>query len=489
MSLILRRFASTSILPPTIRQLLSPSHVVPPTPIEVNGWVKSIRRQKNVSFAVITDGSERKGLQTVFVHANESESGNLSLAKRLTNGACVRLSGQLCDSPGKGQVRELRVEAGDVLGECDPEEYPIQKQSLPVEYLRDKCHLRARTDHGAAMLRLRDRLAGQLHGFFKDQGFISTNTPILTSNDCEGAGETFRISSLSSPIPDPRLSEFFTQPSYLTVSSQLHLEALATSLSRVYTLSPCFRAEPSQTSRHLAEFWMLEAEWAFVDNVEGLCAFVEGSMKDILRSSFGPGADGGEDVEVLWKGGDEARRGALEEAGKEDKKWERMSYDEAIKELSKHNEQTSGRSFQFKPEWGKGLQSEHEKWLAEHLVKGPVFVTDYPASLKPFYMRSNSSSCSPHGPTVACFDLLVPHIGELAGGSLREERLTHLTAAIEKHGLKKEDYEWYLELRKFGGAPHGGFGLGFERLISWVGAIENVRECIAMPRWAGRMLL
>lgn len=261
--------------------------------------------------------------------------------------------------------------------------------------------------------------------------------------------------------------EFFSKPSYLTVSSQLHLEALATAISRVYTLSPCFRAERSQTSRHLAEFWMLEAEWAFTQNVEDICRVVEEAIKGIIKA-------GNEDM---------AARSTLLDAFCSDKPWTRISYADAITELEK-SDISSGKKFAFRPAWGKALQSEHERWLADELVGGPVFVTDYPAPLKPFYMRLNDD-----GRTVACFDLLIPRVGELVGGSLREERRGHLEQALDAHGLSKEEYWWYLDLRKYGGAPHGGFGLGFERLIGWLSGIENVRECIPMPRWAGRMLL
>lgn len=312
------------------------------------------------------------------------------------------------------------------------------------------------------------------------------HTPIVTSSDCEGAGETFNVTVPSSAsfeaistvsANNKASSAFFGRPAYLTVSSQLHLEALATSISRVYTISPCFRAEKSQTSRHLAEFWMLEAEWAFTHAVDDVCRVVEGAVKQALQQQKASA-----DISLLRRDMDESRRRSLEDAAKPDNPWIRLSYTEAITELEKI--QSASRCFQFDPGWGKPLQSEHERWLAEHLVGGPVFVTDYAASLKPFYMRLNDD-----GKTVACFDLLMPHLGELVGGSLREERQGLLERALEMHDLDKAEYGWYLDLRKYGGAPHGGFGLGFERLISWMSGIESVRECIPMPRWAGRMLL
>lgn len=272
-------------------------------------------------------------------------------------------------------------------------------------------------------------------------------------------------------------SPFFGRPAFLTVSSQLHLEALATSLACVYTISPCFRAERSQTNRHLAEFWMLEAEWAFAHTVDDICQVVEDAVKQTLQQHLSSA-----DIAVLHQHMDDGRQKSLQNATRSDTSWTRMSYTEAIAELQ--NAQGSKRQFEFDPTWGRALQSEHERWLAEHLVGGPVFVTDYPTVLKPFYMRANDD-----GKTVGCFDLLVPHLGELVGGSLREERYPLLDKALTDHGLDKEDYGWYLDLRRYGGAPHGGFGLGFERLISWMGGIDNVRECIPMPRWAGRMLL
>lgn len=291
------------------------------------------------------------------------------------------------------------------------------------------------------------------------------HTPILTSNDCEGAGEAFRIAPVVSSASSTS-EEFFSRPSYLTVSSQLHLEALATSISRVYTMSPCFRAERSQTNRHLAEFWMLEAEWAFTQNLDDICRIVEGAIKDVIRNSS---KNMNERIQLL-------------DTFSSDRPWTRMSYTDAITELDKHH--ASGSKFTFPPAWGKALQSEHERWIADELIGGPVFVTDYPTPLKPFYMRLNDDER-----TVGCFDLLVPRIGELVGGSLREERQSYLTRTLKANRLNLDEYEWYLDLRKFGGAPHGGFGMGFERLIGWLTGIENVRECIPIPRWAGRMLL
>jgi asparaginyl-tRNA synthetase len=300
------------------------------------------------------------------------------------------------------------------------------------------------------------------------------HTPIITGSDCEGAGETFKLSPVAhragSSLPP---EEFFDRTAYLTVSSQLHLEAFAHAIPRVYTISPCFRAERSQTNRHLSEFWMLEAEWGFIDKVGDVCDIVEDTVKHVLNHP-----ELVKDLDALWSNGNVGRKqGVLEAKGTAP--WARISYTEAVEELEK-----AKSKFEFEPVWGKPLQSEHERWLADQVVKGPVFVTDYPSGLKPFYMRTNGD-----GKTVACFDLLMPHLGELVGGSLREERVDVLDEAIEHHGLDKRDYDWYRELRVYGGAPHGGFGLGFERLIGWMTGVENVRECIPIPRWAGRLLL
>ncbi len=310
------------------------------------------------------------------------------------------------------------------------------------------------------------------------EGFCYAHTPIITSNDCEGAGETFLVSS-----PRPTLEncerqhqhDFFGHPAFLTVSSQLHLEALASSISRVYTISPCFRAEKSQTNRHLSEFWMLEAEWAFTQTVDDVTAVVENAIRNTLTA-------GDSDVDLLRKDMDDAYKRVIEDASDSRKPWAKITYTDAVAELEKFHE--TQRTFQFDRKWGKPFQSEHERWLADNLVGGPVFVTDYPKNLKPFYMRTNDD-----GKTVACFDLIVPRLGELVGGSLREERLPLLEHSLDQHQLDRDDYGWYVDIRKFGGAPHGGFGIGFERLVKWISGVENVRECIPMPRWAGRMLL
>ncbi|KXN84633.1 Asparagine--tRNA ligase [Leucoagaricus sp. SymC.cos] len=479
-------------LPPTIRQLLSSSKEEIPG-ASVTGWIKSIRKQKNITFGVVSDGTTAEGLQAVVL---KQEGSAPEIMKRLVNGTAVRLTGNLQKSPGRGQEWELVVQEGskgtiEVLGDCEIDTYPIQKKTLSTEYLRDNAYLRARTSQIAAMLRLRDNISRNLSLFFESQGFTYTHTPIITGNDCEGAGETFRIAPLTpssaTSTSDPSTPlEFFSRPAYLTVSHQLHLESLSAALSRVYALSPCFRAERSMTGRHLAEFWMLEAEWNLVTKF--------GSIEEIYITKLWAEREGGGLESEDFK----SFRAAFDNT----QPWRRVTYTKAIEVLA--TEHAIGQRFEFKPKWGESLSSEHERWLAEVYVGGPVFVTDYPIGQKPFYMRVNED-----GKTVACVDLLVPRTGELVGGSVREERWDVLTRRMREAGLlpSNEDipaptedgivepsvrdstYKWYADLRKYGGAPHGGFGLGFERLISWVSGIDNVKECIGMPRWTGRMIM
>ncbi|KAJ7890528.1 asparaginyl-tRNA synthetase [Mycena olivaceomarginata] len=471
-------------LPPTIRQILSSPEV--DEKIAVTAWVKSIRKQKKVAFGVLSDGSSPVGLQAVF----REELGER--VKLITNGTSVCVRGSMVKSPGAGQDKELLVEEIEILGACDPETYPIQKKTHTPEYLRDYSHLRPRTDAIAAMVRLRGTLMRELNRYFENQGFAYAHTPVLTSGDAEGGGEAFRIA----PVPPPIKREFFGNRAYLTVSHQLHLEALSHSLGRVYTLSPCFRAERGVTRRHLAEFWMLEAEWNVLPTEDpraqttALCDFVEGLVKTSVGDS---GIIHSEDVGLLWRHRDsdsapepmrEKRREALVRAVTTDTPWPKMSYTDAVRELLNSNEKWT-----FPVRWGSALQTEHEKWLSETLIGGPLFVTDYPAKIKPFYMRANPPADGEDEGTVGCFDLLVPHAGELVGGSVREERLDLLRDSMKTKGMDEERYGWYDDLRRFGGAPHVGFGMGFERLMGWVGGIENVRECIPMPRWAGRMVL
>ncbi|KAF8580936.1 asparaginyl-tRNA synthetase [Ramaria rubella] len=493
-----RSFRPFSSLSPTIKQVLSnksKQNIGELNNITIYGWIKSVRRQKNVSFGVVNDGTTLRGLQAVFLH---SEAHQTTALKNVTTGSSVRLTGKLIESPGKGQEHELRVESFEVLGECDSEEYPIQKKDHSTEFLREHSHLRARTTNIAAMLRVRDKFVRVFGDWYENAGFVHAHLPVMTTNDCEGAGEAFRVvSDPPDPPPDPvslpPSCSLHTPPTFLTTSTQLHLEALASSLARVYTIAPSFRAERSQTNRHLSEFWMIEAEMSFLRaGVQDVCDVVENSLKFALESL-------GEDEDVKFLRGTSDVGGNLNTWLDPSIQWRRITYSEALIALQKHHVSGAEPKFQFgSPEWGEALRSEHERWIADSLggnaqgsqIGGPVFVTDYPRRLKPFYMWVNDKQKEGETrSTVACFDLLVPKLGELTGGSVRESRVDVLRESLALHDMDEADYSWYIDLRRYGTTPHGGFGVGFERLVSWFCGIDNVRECLAFPRWAGRILL
>ncbi|CEL57978.1 asparaginyl-tRNA synthetase [Rhizoctonia solani AG-1 IB] len=473
------------VLPHTIKQLLASS---PEAEIDatLTGFVRSIRKQKHVAFADISDGSTPFPLQAVI----ESDKFEPDIVHRITSGSNLKLTGKLVKSSGEGQEWDFNVAEMEVLGTCDPAAYPIQKKTHTHEHLRANAHLRPRTDETSAMLRTRALLNRSICDYFDSEQFIQVHPPIITSSDTEGAGETFRVNPASEP---PELdstgsdgsaleakSEFFGAPAYLSVSAQLHLEALSHSLSRVYTLAPSFRAERSQTNRHLAEFWMLEAELQLsTPSLGPLLDVVEGLLRSVF-DTYTKSTDA-----VVRFPESKAARHALET------EWKRMTYTHALEELNHAHDQGvfikptgkgKGKDIVPRPVWGQGLRSEHERYLARD---NPVFVTDYPADIKPFYMRLNDESSTP--PTVACFDLLLPGLGELVGGSVREERLDHLDATLKQRGMDADELAWYRDLRLYGGGPHAGFGLGFERLVSFVTGLENVRECIAFPRAFGKM--
>ncbi|OAQ34875.1 asparaginyl-tRNA synthetase [Linnemannia elongata AG-77] len=461
----------------------------PDTVIKVQGWIRSTRQQKHVTFVEVNDGSSLKGVQAIL-------SGGQG--KGLVAGTSVELEGTLVKSLGKEQALELQVSNMKVIGSCDAETYPLQKKRHSFEFLREISHLRSRAKTASAILRLRSASAWGFQKFFESQEFVQVHTPLLTSHDCEGGGEVFKIAprisaraqqqheekkgstnqqSLS-PSSGPAPSEFFGSPVYLTVSGQLHLEIIASALSRVYTMGPVFRAEPSMTPRHLSEFWMLEAEVAFLDKLDHLLDFSEACLRETTRYLLETCS---EDIEFLNTWIDKSLKLRLTQLVEEP--FKRMTYTEAVDILQK-----SGEKFEFEPKWGHGLQSEHEKWLAGSYCKGPVFVTDYPAGLKPFYMRKNDSSVSSSAgsedrTTVGCVDLLVPGIGELMGGSLREERFEVLKQQLKDFGLGEEEYQWYMDLRKYGTVPHGGWGIGFERYLLMVTGMDNVRDIIPFPRY------
>ncbi|CAE6416188.1 unnamed protein product [Rhizoctonia solani] len=473
------------VLPPTIKQLLASSPEVEVT-TTLTGFVRSIRKQKHVAFADISDGSTPFPLQAVI----ESEKFDPDVMQRITPGSNLKLTGKLVKSAGEGQEWDFNVGGLEILGLCDSAAYPIQKKTHTHEHLRANSHLRPRTDETSAMLRSRALLTRSICDYFDSEQFIQVHPPIITSNDTEGAGETFRVIPASEPsVPEPSeldantpeaKQEFFGIPAHLSVSAQLHLEALSHSLSRVYTLAPSFRAERSQTNRHLAEFWMLEAELQLpTPSLGPLLDVVEGLLRSVFEAYTRS-----TDAMVRFPEAKAARH-ALES------EWKRMTYTRALEELNRaHDEgvfikptgKGKGKDIVPRPVWGQGLRSEHERYLAHDT---PVFVTDYPTSIKPFYMRLNEETSTP--PTVACFDLLLPGLGELVGGSVREERLDYLDAALKQRSMDMDEFAWYRDLRMYGGGPHGGFGLGFERLVSFVTGLENVRECIAFPRAFGRM--
>ncbi|RPA99506.1 asparaginyl-tRNA synthetase [Choiromyces venosus 120613-1] len=470
--------SSTSTFPRTISSLLysSPSDGKTNETVTVTGWVRSVRRMKNVSFAHVSDGSTIHPVQAVLT---KEQSENLSM------GASVKIMGEWKESIGgkRQQSRELLAEKVELLGKADPLTYPLQKKYQTPEFLRTLSHLRPRIPANTNLLRLRSNLISTLTAFFAEHSFIQCHTPIITPSDCEGAGEVFTIT---------RPENFFKTPKYLTVSSQLHLEALAAAVPRVWTLSPTFRAEKSDTARHLSEFYMLEVEAAFIDSLDPLIALIEAMVKTLVRSISTSRL--GEETLSTVGGEDKAKE--LEERWNSllERPWSRITYTEAISRLSSAVEQKEVQ-FAFPPVWGAALQAEHERFLAQTVFNGPVFVTDYPKSLKPFYMLpSTSTTPTPEGgETVACFDLLVPVVGELIGGSLREHRYDELLAEMQKHGMVLGDGDedegslrWYLELRKWGSVKHGGFGLGFDRLVCYLAGVENIREAVAFPRWVGR---
>lgn len=435
----------------------------PNTEATVRGWVRTVRDQKSFAFIEVNDGSTLGNLQII---ADANIPDYSETISKLTTGASVVISGTLVESPGKNQVLELKAKEIRVLGLCDPVKYPLQKKRHTFEFLRTIAHLRPRTNTQGAVLRIRNALAFATHLFFQQQGFLYIQTPIITGSDCEGGGEMFRVTTLEKPDP---AKDFFGKSAYLTVSGQLEGEIAACALSDVYTFGPTFRAENSNTTRHLAEFWMIEPEMAFADlkdNMQCAESYLKFCIHYILEFCK-------EDLEFFDKFIENGLLARLQNVAHSP--FAHIPYTEAISILKK-----APKNFEFPVEWGIDLQSEHERYLAEEHCKKPVILTDYPAEIKAFYMRSNED-----GKTVAAMDILVPKIGELIGGSQREERLDVLEKKIAESGLKREDYWWYLELREYGSVPHAGFGLGFERLVLFATGMENIRDVIPFPRYPG----
>ncbi|MFZ4547072.1 MAG: asparagine--tRNA ligase [Bacteroidales bacterium] len=435
----------------------------------IKGWVRTKRGNKNVAFIALNDGSTIHSIQVVVDLTNFDEE----LLKQVNTGACLSVSGSLVESPGSGQSVEIHATSIEVYGSADPETYPLQKKGHTLEFLREIAHLRPRTNTFGAILRLRHNMAYAIHKYFNDKGFYYIHTPIITGSDAEGAGAMFKVTTLDlNNLPKTETGEidytqdFFGKSTNLTVSGQLNGELAAMALSEIYTFGPTFRAENSNTPRHLAEFWMIEPEMAFYD-IEDNMDLAEDFLKYLIRYALENCYD---DLEFLQKMYDNELIERLKFVT--NNKFERLPYTKAIEILV-----ASGQKFEFPVEWGVDLQSEHERYLVEKVFKKPVILTDYPRDIKAFYMKQNDD-----GKTVRAMDVLFPRIGEIIGGSQREENLEKLTARIQELGIPEKDMWWYLETRKFGTAPHAGFGLGFERLLLFVTGMANIRDVIPFPR-------
>ena len=431
--------------------------------LKVQGWVRTRRDSKGFSFISINDGSCLANIQAV---ADEGIPGFEDIHDA-TTGASIIVTGELVESPGKGQSWEIKASKIEITGLAD-DSYPLQKKGHTPEFLRQIAHLRPRSNLFGCVFRTRSRLAYAIHNFFQDKDFVYVHTPIITASDCEGAGEMFKVTTLDSNEKNPE-NDFFGKPTFLTVSGQLEVETFACALSNVYTFGPTFRAENSNTTRHASEFWMIEPEMAYCDlfgDMDLAEEMIQYLVKDIMSNCS-------EDLELFSKFVDKGLINRLNSVS--ENKFQRLSYTEAIKIL-----EDSKKTFEHPIEWGVNLQTEHERFLTEELVKGPVTVYNYPKSIKPFYMRANDD-----GKTSAAMDLLVPGIGEIIGGSQREERLEVLLNNMEEHNISKEDYYWYSDLRKYGTVPHSGFGLGFERMLMFVTGVANIRDVIPFPRTPG----
>lgn len=438
--------------------------------VDVFGWVRTVRRSKGVMFLAVNDGSCLASLQVV---VPEEMTGFAELSQ-VGTGACIRVRGQLVASPGAGQQWEVLADDVQIAGLAG-EDFPLQKKRHGFEFLRSIAHLRPRTNAYGAVFRVRSQLSHAVHRFFQERGFINVHTPIITANDCEGAGEMFRVTTLdpeNPPKADGRIAwheDFFGSKAGLTVSGQLQGELFATAFSDIYTFGPTFRAENSNTSRHAAEFWMVEPEIAFADLAMN-CRLAE----EFFRYMVGYALEHcGEDLAFFNQ---YVAPGLIEKLeAVSAAAFHTMTYTEAVAVLQK-----SGQDFAFPVEWGCDLQSEHERYLTEQVVGGPLFVTDYPAGIKAFYMRSNDD-----GRTVAAMDLLVPKVGEIVGGSQREERLDVLVARMKSVDIDPQSLDWYLDIRRWGSCPHAGFGLVFERFLMYVTGMENIRDVIPFPRTPG----
>ena len=450
---------------PRIADLLTAEQSL--TGITVNGWVRTRRDSKDFSFLELNDGSCLSNIQVI---ADNDTTGYDDI-HGVTTGSAVNITGDLVESPGKNQKWEIRARRIDLLGAA-PDDFPLQKKRHSDEFLRGIAHLRARTNKYGALFRIRSRLSHAIHTFFQERGFYWIHTPIITGSDCEGAGEMFRVTTLDMeklPRAENKIDyseDFFGKEAMLTVSGQLSVETYCMGLGKVYTFGPTFRSENSNTSRHAAEFWMIEPEVAFADLNDNM-DLGEDMIRYLVRFVM---EECGEDLDLFAKFVDKNLMATLENILEHD--FIRIPYTEAIDILAK-----ADKKFEFQPQWGKDLQSEHERYLTESHFKQPVIVYDYPKDIKAFYMRLNDD-----GKTVAAMDMLVPSIGEIIGGSQREERYDILLQRIRELGFDEKDYWWYLDTRKYGSAPHSGFGLGFERLLMLVTGVTNIRDVIPFPR-------
>ena len=438
-------------------------------PVAISGWLRTRRDSGGLSFLEVNDGSCLASLQVIADTTLANYDGEI---RKLATGAALRIQGQLVASPASGQAVEVQAGAITVFGPADPATYPLQKKRHSFEFLRSITHLRSRTNALGAVARVRSALSFAVHRFFHEQGFLQVHTPVITTSDCEGAGEMFTVTALEPAAlqgTEPFGADFFGRRAGLTVSGQLQAEIFALSHGRVYTFGPTFRAENSNTSRHLAEFWMVEPEMAFCD-LAGDMQVAEGFIRFLVETAL---EECSEDLELFDRF---VSKGLIDRLVQvRDQPFVRLTYTEAVAELER-----SGRDFAFPVRWGLDLQAEHERFLAEEAARAPVIVTNYPIGIKPFYMRVDDD-----GRTVAAMDILVAGIGELVGGSQREERLEVLTTRMTSAGLDLEQYSWYLDLRRYGSAPHAGFGLGFERLVQFVTGMQNIRDVIPFPRTPG----
>ncbi len=458
----------TRLAPTSIKDVLQST--APIAAVHVQGWVRTRRDSKDFSFIELNDGSSLRNLQIIA----KNSLPNYPALQRITTGVSISATGALVASQGKGQKWELVADTIEIVGPAD-DSYPLQKKGHTPEFLREIAHLRPRSNLFSSIFRVRSRLAFAVHQFFQERGFVYVHTPIITGSDCEGAGELFRVSTIDIKNPPRKNGEidfaqdFFARPTYLTVSGQLEAEAFALALSKVYTFGPTFRAENSNTSRHASEFWMIEPEMAFCD-LNGNMSLAEEFVKYLIADAKHHCPD---EMELFARFVDKELLPRLDFVV--ERPFQRIAYADAVDLLKK-----SAETFEFPIDYGLNLQSEHERWLTEKHFKCPVTVFNFPKEIKPFYMRLNDD-----GKTVAAMDLLVPGIGEIVGGSQREERFEMLEENMRRHNMDPADYKWYLDLRRYGTVPHSGFGLGFERMLMFITGVPNIRDVIPFARTPG----